>query len=187
MNRAIFLDRDGTLNVEKDYLYKIEDFEWEKGVIDALKLLSKLGYKLIVVTNQSGVARGYYSEDDVIRLHNYMNEELRNFETKIDEFYYCPHHENGIEKYKKRCRCRKPEIEFFEKAAKKYSIDYSKSFVVGDKISDLEAAVRLGMTPVLVRTGHGEEGERKIYVKTQVYDNLYDFAKKLEKQECVKK
>ncbi len=79
MNRAIFLDRDGTLNVEKDYLYKIEDFEWEKGVVDALKLLSKLGYKLIVVTNQSGIARGYYTEEDLQKLNEHIKRELEKY------------------------------------------------------------------------------------------------------------
>lgn len=182
MVKAVFLDRDGTLNVEKDYLYKIEEFQWEYGAVEALKIISGLGYKIFVVTNQSGVARGYYSEDDVVKLHEYMQSELAKEGIKIEEYYYCPHHEKGIEKYRVNCRCRKPETLHFENAATKYEIDFAESYVVGDKGSDLEAAVRLGMKPVLVRTGHGKEEEKELYMKSEVYDNLYEFAVKLKER-----
>lgn len=182
MKKAVFLDRDGTINVEKDYLYKIEDFEWETGAKEAIKIFKELGYVIVVVTNQSGVARGYYKEEDVVKLHNFMNEELAKEEAEIDSFYYCPHHEKGIPKYAVKCRDRKPETAFFEQAQKVYEIDYESSFVVGDKISDLEAAVRLGMTPVLVKTGHGKEEEKKVYMKSEIYENLYEFALNLKER-----
>ena len=101
MKKAILLDRDGTINVEKDYLHKIEDFEFEKNVVEALKIFSDLGYTMAVVTNQSGIARGYYTEDDLQKLNEYIKRELEKHGIIIEKFYYCPHHpEKGIGKYK---------------------------------------------------------------------------------------
>ncbi|MEG0729906.1 MAG: HAD family hydrolase [Cetobacterium sp.] len=109
MKKTIFLDRDGTINVEKNYLHKIEDFEFENRAIEALKILSDLGYQLIVVTNQSGIARGYYGEEDLEKLNNYMMEELKKNGVEITACYFCPHHlEKGVGRYKVECECRKP-------------------------------------------------------------------------------
>ena len=107
MEKVIFLDRDGTLNEEVNYLHRKEDLVLLPGVPEALKAFKDQGYRLVVVTNQAGVARGYYTEDDVKELHRYMNELLAGQGVKIDAFYYCPHHpEHGIGKYKVRCHCR---------------------------------------------------------------------------------
>lgn len=176
MKKCIFIDRDGTLNVEKNYLHKIEDFEWEKGALEALKIFNELDYKVVVVTNQAGVAKGYYGEKEVNDLHEYIKMDLDDKKLKIDGFYYCPHHPDGIGEYKKECNCRKPGILNFEKAREEHGIEYKGSFMVGDRISDLESALRLGMTPVLVKTGYGAKEVDKIYFKSKVYDNLLAFA-----------
>lgn len=186
-NKTIFLDRDGTINIEKNYLHKIEDFEWIKGTKEAIKIFNELGYKVIIVTNQSGIARGYYKEEDVEILNNYMKKEVEKNGGNIDEIYFCPHHVDGIGKYKKKCENRKPEIGFFLKSKDKFNIDFTNSFVVGDKISDLEAAIRLGMEPVLVETGYGEKTKEEIYFKTNIYKNLYGFALDLRKKVTLNK
>lgn len=129
-NKAIFLDRDGTINVEKNYLYKIEDFEFEKGVIEGLKILQDLGFKLIVISNQSGIERGYYTKEDADKLFDYMKKELEKENIKIEKIYYCPH-------YKENCNCRKPKLGLFYKAQKEANIDFSKSYAIGDKERDL--------------------------------------------------
>ncbi len=177
MNKVVFLDRDGTINVEVDYLHKKEDFKFEENADKAIKIINDLGYKVIVVTNQSGIARGYYTENDLKTLHVYLDEELKKIGAKVDAYYYCPHHPNAkLDEYKIDCECRKPEIGMFMEAAKDFSIDFSNSIIVGDKISDLEAGVRLGMKTVLVETGHGAEEKDKIYFKTDICKNLYEFA-----------
>lgn len=183
MKKCIFLDRDGNINVEKEYLHKIEDFEFEIGAKEAIKIFKELGYLVVVVTNQSGIARGYYGEDDVENLHSYINNELGKIGAEVDAFYYCPHHPTkGIGEYLKDCACRKPELGMFELARKSLDIDYRDSIIVGDKMSDVEAGLRLGMRPVLVRTGHGLEEEKKGYFDFETYDSLYQFAEKLKKE-----
>lgn len=128
--KAVFLDRDGTINVDYGYIYKSQDFKFIDGAIEALKTLQMSGYKLIVITNQSGIARGYYKEQDFFILHNYINEVLAQNEVKIDGLYFCPHLDSN-------CDCRKPKTKLFYLAAKQHHIDFSKSFAVGDKLSDL--------------------------------------------------
>lgn len=130
MNKAIFLDRDGTINIDKNYLYKIEDWEFEEGVIEGLQILQKLGYKLIVITNQSGIARGYYTEADAHKVFDYMIDELKKSGIIIEKVYYCPH-------IGEECDCRKPKLGLFYQAQKDYDIDFSKSYAIGDKLRDL--------------------------------------------------
>lgn len=137
MNRAIFLDRDGTINVEKHYLHKIEDFEFLPGVIEGLKLLQDAGFLLIIVTNQSGIGRGYYSEEDFNVLTKWMIQILEQSGVKITQVYFCPHLPDAIiEKYRKDCDCRKPRLGMYLKAVEDYDIDLSQSYVIGDKIRD---------------------------------------------------
>lgn len=151
MKKAIFLDRDGTINIEKDYLYKIADFEFIDGMPSAIQRWNKLGFLVIVVTNQSGIARGYYKEKDVEILHMYINEELSKYNAHIDKFYYCPHHPTeGKGKYLKNCNCRKPKTGLLERAIEENDIDISKSYLFGDKNSDLEAGKKLGIESFLV-------------------------------------
>lgn len=183
MNKCIFLDRDGNINVEKDYLYKVEDFEFEAGSLEAIKIFKDLGYLVVVVTNQSGVARGYYREEDVQILHKYLAEKSLEAGGKIDAFYYCPHHpQKGVGEYKKECDCRKPGPGMFLEAQKKLDVDFPNSLVIGDKMSDVKAGKNLGMRGVLVRTGHGKLEEAKAEKNIEVYDSLYKFALKLKKE-----
>ncbi|MDD4113711.1 MAG: HAD family hydrolase [Herbinix sp.] len=136
-NKAIFLDRDGTINVEKNYLYKIEEFEFLTGVIDGLKKLQELGYKLIIVTNQSGIARGYYSEKDYYTLTNWMLNHMKELSVNIDKVYFCPHHPNAsVLKYRLDCDCRKPKLGLYKKAICDFNISLSQSYVIGNKICD---------------------------------------------------
>ena len=158
MEKIVFLDRDGTLNEEVNYLHRTEDLRLLPGVPEALAGLKDAGFKLIVVTNQAGVARGYYTEEDVKHLHDHMNGLLKPYGAELDAFYYCPHHpEYGIGKYKRSCSCRKPGTGMFEMAARDFSIDRAASFMIGDKLLDVEAGKRFGLTSILVGTGYGEE------------------------------
>lgn len=181
MNKAIILDRDGTINIEKDYLHKIEDFEFEEGVVEGLKILADLGYIFVVVTNQSGIARGYYTEEDLEILNNYIGKILEKEGVKIEKFYFCPHHpEKGVGKYKIDCNCRKPNPGMLEEAIKEFNIDREKSFMVGDNISDIEAGINAKVTPVLVKTGHGIEHIEKVKkLGIANFDNILEFAKSL--------
>lgn len=155
--RAIFLDRDGTINVEKNFLHKIEDFEFIPGAPEAIKRLKDAGFLVIVVSNQSGIARGYFDEAAVRELHQHIQEELATIGTSIDAFYFCPHHpEKGLGDYRVICECRKGEPGMLLKAAKEYDIDLEKSYMVGDKMADIDAGKRAGCHPVLVLTGYGE-------------------------------
>ena len=183
MKKAIFLDRDGTINVEKDYIYKSEDLVFEEGSIEALKTFKNLGYILIVVSNQSGIARGYFTEADLNIFNNNMNEILKKNGVEITEFYCCPHHPDGIGKYKKVCECRKPNNKMIEDAIKKYNIDREKSYMIGDKISDIGAGLKSNLKTVLVKTGYGLKDMEKIDKnETLICENLKDFSEILKRE-----
>ena len=155
---AVFLDRDGTINVEKDYLYRVEDFEFIPGAPEAIKRLKDAGFLVIVVTNQSGVARGYYSLDDVARLHEHIREELAKHDTSVDAFYVCPHHPDAaVKELKKECNCRKGAPGMLLRAAAEHCIDLSRSYMVGDKLADIEAGEGAGCSTILVKTGYGKQ------------------------------
>lgn len=139
MRKAVFLDRDGVINVDKSYVYKIEDFEFCEGVFEALRHFQKLGYLLIIVTNQSGIGRGYYSEEAFQNLTAWMKKELLHVKIKIDAVYHCPHRPEAL------CACRKPKSGMFEHAIKDFDIDVSQSWMIGDKPSDIDAALGAGI------------------------------------------
>ncbi len=143
---AVFFDRDGVLNVDNGYNFRKEDFVWVVGAREAIKLLNDLDYYVFVITNQSGVARGYYTEDDVIKLHDWMNEELKKSGATIDGFYYCPHlPEAAVEKYRICCQCRKPAPGMIMQAMNDWPVDKGKSFLIGDSVRDVEAAEKAGI------------------------------------------
>jgi D-glycero-D-manno-heptose 1,7-bisphosphate phosphatase len=151
MNRAIFLDRDGTLNVEKDYLYKIEDFEFIDGVFETCKYFQDNGYLIIIITNQAGIARGKYTEKDFEILTKWMIKEFEKNNIKISKVYHCPHHPD----FSGECECRKPNPGMLLQAKKDFDIDLSQSILVGDKNSDIEAGINAGIKMnYLVETGH---------------------------------
>ena len=183
MKKAIFLDRDGTINVEKDYIYKSEDLVFEEGSIEALKTFKNLGYILIVVSNQSGIARGYFTEEDLNIFNNNMNEILKKNGVEITEFYCCPHHPDGIGEYKKVCECRKPNNKMIEDAIKKYNINREKSYMIGDKTSDIGAGLKSNLKTVLVKTGYGLKDMEKVDKnETLIYENLKDFSEILKRE-----
>ena len=143
---VLFLDRDGVINVDVGYLSDPAHLEFIPGAIEAMKEAQTRGYDIIVVTNQSGVARGYYTEEDVQALHAEMSRRLEAEGVHILAYYYCPHHPEGtVEAYKKACDCRKPNPGMLTKAIEEWHVDVDGSFLVGDKPSDVEAAESIGM------------------------------------------
>lgn len=154
--RAVFLDRDGTINIEKDYLFRPEDLEFIPGAPEAIARLNRAGFLVIVVTNQSGVARGYFGIEEVDRLHKYMQQQLSAFGATIDAFYICPHHpDTGLDSFRVDCDCRKEKPGMLLQAAADWGIDLTGSFMVGDKDSDLLAGTAAGCRAFLVETGYG--------------------------------
>ena len=141
MVKALFLDRDGVINVEKDYLYKIEDFEFVKGIIDLCICFQQLGFIIVVVTNQSGISRGYYSQEDFDNLTSWMTSEFKKYGVDIQKVYYCPHHP-GIDG---ECECRKPRPGMLLEAAKEFDIDMKNSVLIGDKQRDIDAGFAAGL------------------------------------------
>lgn len=138
MQKAVFLDRDGTINVDRGYVYRIEDFEFIEKVPEAIMEMKRFGYLVIVLSNQSGVARGYYTEDDVVKLHAHINDRLLEYGTGIDGFYFCPHHPEGIVgRYRRQCGCRKPAIGMLQQAVRDFDIDMENSWIAGDRERDL--------------------------------------------------
>lgn len=174
---AVFLDRDGAVNEEVDYLGAIEQFEFIAGSVEAIRLLNDAGLKTIIITNQAGVARGLYDEKRLRQIHYYMEEELRKQGARLDGVYYCPHHPTaGLGAYKIDCACRKPRPGMLKQAARDLKIDLQKSFVVGDKLSDLQAGRAVHCKTVLVRTGYGQNTENELpgedFQPDHIADNL---------------
>lgn len=155
MNKAVFFDRDGTLNEEVHYLHKIEDFKWIEGAIDAIKYCNDNGYLAIVITNQSGVARGFYPESDIMKLYNWMNTDLAKYGAHLDGIYYCPHHPTGkVKEYTMECDCRKPKPGMLFKAQKDHNIDLKSSYLIGDGARDVECAEAAGVKEIRYMGGN---------------------------------
>jgi len=154
--QAVFLDRDGTINHDCGYLHRVEDFAFLPGAAGAIERLRSAGFLIVVVTNQSGIARGLYGAEELGRLHRYILDQLARAETAIDAFYFCPHHpEVGQGGLRTKCSCRKGEAGLLVQAAAELDIDLKNSYMVGDKASDVEAGRRAGCKPILVLTGCG--------------------------------
>jgi D-glycero-D-manno-heptose 1,7-bisphosphate phosphatase len=144
-----FLDRDGVLNVDHGYVHQIERLEWIDGAPDAVRLLNQAGFRVVVITNQSGIARGHYDEAAVLRFHAHMQAFLGTHGARIDAFYFCPHHPQGtVEAYAIECECRKPKTGLLEQAARDCPVDRSRSFVIGDREGDIAAAAAFGIPGV---------------------------------------
>jgi D-glycero-D-manno-heptose 1,7-bisphosphate phosphatase len=156
-HRAVFLDRDGTINEEVGYVNHIERFHLLPRVGQAIRLLNQHGWKAVVITNQSGVARGYFPESLVHEIHQRMKELLKKEGAHLDGIYYCPHHPDvGVPPYRQRCRCRKPATGLVEEAVKELNLDTSASYVVGDRGMDIEFGHQVGAKGILVLTGYGK-------------------------------
>lgn len=172
---AVFLDRDGTLNEEVGYLHSLDRLHVFPAAYEAVRLINRSGMKAVVITNQSGVARGYFDEAFVGTVHARMQEMFRRRKARIDRFYYCPHHPTeGAGSYRVSCPCRKPEPGLLLRASEEMSLDLAASYMVGDMPKDIEAARRAGAKGVLVKTGFGAEHPssplRPDYVAADVLD-----------------
>jgi len=155
-NRAVFLDRDGTINEEVGYVNHLRRFVLLPRVGEAIRLLNRRGLKTVVVTNQSGVARGYFPESLIHLVHQRMEELLGQEGAHLDGIYYCPHHPDaGSPPYRQKCRCRKPDTGLVDEATRSLDLDCSKSYMIGDRGPDLEFARRIGAKGILVLTGYG--------------------------------
>jgi D-glycero-D-manno-heptose 1,7-bisphosphate phosphatase len=151
---AAFLDRDGVLNVDTGYVHRPDQFRWVDGAQAAIKTLNDTGYLVLVVTNQAGVARGYYEEADVHRLHHWINETLHRLEAHVDAFYHCPHHPEGtVAAYSRACDSRKPNPGMLLRAMREWRIERTGSFIIGDRESDIEAGRRVGIPGYLFPGG----------------------------------
>jgi D-glycero-D-manno-heptose 1,7-bisphosphate phosphatase len=175
MNKAFFLDRDGTINYDVHYLRNVDDVKIIEGVKEAIKLIHKFGYKVIVVTNQGGIAKGLLTEETYQNINNKI-QELLNCECQIDAFFYCPHHPDIT-----KCVCRKPNPFLLKLASKQFDIDLTQSYMIGDKLSDIETGINANCKEsVLVLTGHGKKYELKAKEKNiKVYDDLYVAVKSI--------
>lgn len=162
-SRAVFLDRDGTLIVERNYLQREEELELLPDAAEAIRKLNQQGWKVVVVTNQSAVARGMLTEPDLKRIHRSLEELLSLEGARLDAIYYCPHHPTeGRGRYLRSCRCRKPASGMLFRASKKLDIDLKSSFLIGDAPSDIEAGNKAGCRTILVTTGYGDDFNRRL-------------------------
>ena len=188
-HRAVFLDRDGTLNEEVGYMNHLDRFTLLPQVGQAIRLLNQHEIKAVVITNQSGVARGYFPESLVHLVHQKMQDLLNKEGAHLDGIYYCPHHPDvGDSPYRQKCRCRKPATGLVEEAAKELDLDCSHSYAIGDRGVDIEFGHRIGAKGILVLTGYGK-GEWEYFrdqwrVKpNHVAPNLYEAVQWILKQE----
>jgi len=153
---AVFIDRDGTVNEQMGYINHLSRFIMLSGAAEAIKLLNSHQYLAIIVSNQSGVARGYYPIELVNEVHAHMRALMEKDGAIVDGIFFCPHHINGsVPEYSIKCNCRKPKTGLIEKACKAFDIDMTNSYVIGDRYSDIELAVRLDIRGILVTSGYG--------------------------------
>ena len=155
-SKAVFLDRDGVVNVDHGYTYLSEDFEFIPGVFPACRRFISLGYKIVIVTNQSGIARGYYTEADFEALTDYMLQEFKMQGINIEAVYHCPHHaKEGYGEFKLDCDCRKPKPGMLLKAARELNIDLAESIMIGDKVTDMIAGKAAGVKKSILIASSG--------------------------------
>jgi D-glycero-D-manno-heptose 1,7-bisphosphate phosphatase len=173
MTRGVFLDRDGTLIEEVGYLDRLDRVRFFPYSIDAVRLLKRAGFAVIVTTNQAGIARGFFDEAFVEATHAALAETLARGGAAIDAFYFCPHHPDGVvERYRRACDCRKPQPGLLRRAAAERHLDLERSFVIGDRAHDVAAGVAVGARGVLVRTGYGDRAAATDHGAAAVADNL---------------
>ncbi|NMP33432.1 D-glycero-beta-D-manno-heptose 1,7-bisphosphate 7-phosphatase [Thalassotalea sp. M1531] len=168
MKRALFLDRDGIINVDFGYVHQIKDFEFVDGIFDVCRYAQDMGFEIFVITNQAGIARGYYSVEDFLSLTQWMKSEFAKEDIKIADVYFCPHHpEKGDNEYVLTCKCRKPEPGMLLKAQKEHGVDLTHSAFIGDKVSDMKAAEAAGI-------------HNKVLVASQYQDDLHIHAHRVK-------
>ncbi|HLF86621.1 MAG TPA: D-glycero-beta-D-manno-heptose 1,7-bisphosphate 7-phosphatase [Nitrospiria bacterium] len=161
---AVFIDRDGTINKESGYIDRPDMIDLIPGSAKAIKIINKMGLNAVVVTNQSGIGRSYFKEESLMEVHRRLKELLMEEGAYIDAIYYCPHHPHD------NCECRKPMPGLLKRAASELEIDLCSSYVVGDKISDLILAQKVGAKGILVKTGYGLEAIEDMSEKEVIPD-----------------
>lgn len=183
---AVFLDRDGTINEEVGYLDSLDKLRMIPEAFDAIRLINQSGMKAVVISNQSGVARGYFDEAFVETVHARIQALLKEHRAWIDCFYYCPHHPTeGTGVYRRVCACRKPEAGLLIRASQEMGIDLARSYMVGDMPKDIEAAGKAGAKGILVQTGYGSDQlsltVRPDYIARDIFDAVTWIMKDREK------
>ncbi len=172
VHKAVFLDRDGTICEEVGYIHSVEQMKLIPRSGEAVRLLNQGGFKVVVITNQAGVARGFLPESHLQQLHAELNRLLREKGAHVDAIYYCPHHPTeGTPPYLLECDCRKPATGLLHRAASDLSLDLPSSYMIGDHFSDIECGQRVGAKTVLLLTGHGQEtlAKRETWAKLPSY------------------
>ena len=161
--RAVFLDRDGTINEDVGYPSRIDQVRIYPFAFEALRKIKDAGFAAVVVTNQSGIGRGYLTEADLAAIHRHIAGEFAARAVRIDAFYYCPHYEfSDLPGCGGLCACRKPEPEMGRRAAADLNLDLERSYMIGDKVEDVRFGLAIGAKPILVRTGYGAESARRL-------------------------
>ena len=183
MKKAVFLDRDGTLNIDYGYVHDIDQFHFIEGSIEALNKIKEMGYLLVLVTNQSGIARGLFTEEQFLQLTEWMDWSLADRGVDLDGIYYCPHHpEAKLEEFKQDCDCRKPKSGMLLQAIEELKIDPSRSIMIGDKVDDLLAGKGAKInTNILVRTGKEITPEEES-AADYVLDSIADLPRLISRQ-----
>lgn len=176
--QAVFLDRDGTINVEKSYLHSAQDWVWEPGAQTAIKLLHEAGYLIVIITNKAGIVRGYYTSEDVIALHLHVQQELTEAGAGIDAYYWCPHHPD----FGSGCSCRKPVPGMILQAAQDLNISLGASWVVGDKAIDVQAGLAASASSLMVQTSYGKRDIQGVASNTPVFASLAQAALHIKNQ-----
>lgn len=172
---AVFLDRDGVLTKEKSYVTALEQLEIFSYASECVATIKEKGYLTVVITNQSGIARGLLSEEELIKMNLFLLQK-----TGVDAVYYCPHYEQGvIRKYSKKCNCRKPQTGMIELACKDFDIDLARSYIVGDRASDILTGQKVGIKTILVESGYGSAKLEKQVTPDYILDDLRGVAELL--------
>lgn len=190
MKKAVFLDRDGTINVDRHYLYKIEEFEFLPGVLEGLRILQAEGYLLLIITNQSGIGRGFYTETDLEILTNWMINEFNMRGIDIGRIYYCPHLPDAEKiDYRLDCECRKPKLGMYRQAVKDFDIDLSRSYAIGDKIRDCSICFNTSCRGFLIADNEQEDEINKVklgqYAQIRYCKDLLEAAKMIVRESVV--
>ncbi|MBI2427897.1 MAG: HAD family hydrolase [Ignavibacteriales bacterium] len=182
---AVFVDRDGTINVDVDFLSSPSQIQLIPRSADAIRILNEREIPVVVITNQSGIARGLFSEKDLSIIHRAMDDELKKFDASVLDYFYCPHHPtDGIPQYRTDCECRKPKPGMLMQAKEKYGFDLSRCFVIGDKCIDAQTGKSVGAVSIQVATGYGAQekdscSNQRDYYATDLYDAVQYITKKL--------
>jgi len=179
-SKTVFLDRDGVLIHDVHYLSDLKQIEFFSDVPDGLRKLKNKGYQLIMITNQSGVARGYFDESFVLESFQYINRILKQADAELDMMYFCPHHPDGYPPLNIVCDCRKPATGMIRKATKEFKVDNEKSYMIGDKYCDIELAANAHIKGIHLATGYGKEHSKKVMEKFPKTPYLNTFSEAVE-------